>query len=352
MLIKKVRIPILHLLLLGLLPGFLKKLVYRIKGYSIGKIDGLSIGCVVIGKDVVLADNCKIGFFTIIRGRSIRIDRFAKIGSLTVIDTERIEIGEDARINEQVYVGGMKTPKSALIVGKRAIIMQLTYINPTLPVEIGDDTGIGGHCLLFTHGSWSSKLEGYPVTFAPIKLGNKVWLPWRVFVLPGVNIGDGSVIGANSLVASDIPSNSLAAGTPAKILKTNFPTRPDVQSQRDFVDQILKEFIDYLGYFDYTCSVEQNAAGFTARLSGEKSGTLVYRHGPFTETPPAGDSALVLFRANAEEVKKYSAQGYSTVVSLGDNLRRGTGSTGEEVIAFFSRYGIRFARLDLSLIHI
>ena len=57
-------------------------------------------------------------------------------------------------------------------------------------------------------------------------------------------------------------------------------------------------------------------------------------------------SDLSITAANAEEVKKYSAQGYSTVVSLGDNLRRGTGSTGEEVIAFFSRYGIRFARLD------
>ncbi|HRH65902.1 MAG TPA: hypothetical protein PLU53_06365 [Bacteroidia bacterium] len=299
MLVKKIRIPVLHILFVGFLPGFLKKWVYRMKGYKIGKHVSLSLGCVIAGKKVVIADHCKIGFFTIIRGRDIRIDRFVKIGSMSVIDTERIEIGEDARINEQVYVGGMKTPQSALIVGKRAIIMQLTYINPTLPVEIGDDTGVGGHCLLFTHGSWSSKLDGYPVTFAPIKLGNKVWLPWRVFVLPGVTIGDGSVIGANSLVASDIPANALAAGSPAKILKTNFPVKPDVQSQRDTIDQILKEFMDYLVYFGYSCAVEQEAAGFTAVLKGEKSGTLVYRHSPFTGTPPQGDGVLVLFRATA-----------------------------------------------------
>ena len=346
MLVKKIRIPVLHILLIGFLPGVLKKWVYRMKGYRIGKGVSLSLGCIIVGKNVELADHCKIGFFTIIRGRSIRIDRFARIGSLTVLDTEKIEIGEDARINEQVFVGGMKTPQSALIVGKRAIIMQLTYINPTLPVEIGDDTGIGGHCLLFTHGSWSSKLEGYPVTFAPIKLGKKVWLPWRVFVLPGVNIGDGSVIGANSLVTADIPANCLAAGSPAKILKTNFPAKPDVQSQRDMVDGIFKEFFDYLAYFGYTVNTVQNAAGFTATLQGDKSGTLIYRHGPFTDTVPAGDSALILFRGDAAEVKKFAAMGYSAVVSLGDTLRIGSGATGEEIISFFSRYGVRFSRLD------
>ena len=107
---------------------------------------------------------------------------------MTVIDTERIEIGEDARINEQVYVGGMKTPSSALIVGKRAqslcnsLISTRLYLWKLAMIPVSE--GIVS-CL---HGSWSSKLEGYPVTFAPIKLGNKVWLPWRVFVLPGVTI--------------------------------------------------------------------------------------------------------------------------------------------------------------------
>lgn len=346
MLVKKIRIPVLHILLIGFLPGFLKKLVYRMKGYMIGKNVGLSLGSVLIGKNVRIADSVKIGFFTIVRGREIKIDRYVKIGSMTVIDTERIEIGEDARINEQVYVGGMKTPSSALIVGKRAIIMQLTYINPTLPVEIGDDTGIGGHCLLFTHGSWSSKLEGYPVTFAPIKLGNKVWLPWRVFVLPGVTIGDGSVIGANSLVTADIPSNSLAAGSPAKILKTNFPTPPDVQSKRDMVDGILKEFMDYLGYFGYSCSVEQKGAGYNAILKGEKNGTLIYRHGAFSDAVPQGDTVLILFKATADDVRSFYKQGYSTVLSLDSPVRVGSSDTGEEVISFFSRYGVRFARLD------
>ena len=43
-----------------------------------------------------------------------------------------------------------------------------------------------------------------------LRTGASVWLPWRVFVMPGSTIGDGSVIGANSLVSGNIPPKSLA----------------------------------------------------------------------------------------------------------------------------------------------
>src|SRR2546426_607351 len=88
-----------------------------------------------------------------------------------------------------------------------------------LAVVIADDTGIGGHCLLFTHGSWQPQTDGYPVAFAPITLGRNVWLPWRVFIMPGVSVGDGTTIGANSLVTKDLPAHCLAAGSPAKVLR-------------------------------------------------------------------------------------------------------------------------------------
>jgi maltose O-acetyltransferase len=54
---------------------------------------------------------------------------------------------------------------------------------------------------------------------APIILENNVWLGARVIVLKGVTIGEGSVIGAGSVVTKNIPSRSLAVGQPAKIIK-------------------------------------------------------------------------------------------------------------------------------------
>ena len=53
----------------------------------------------------------------------------------------------------------------------------------------------------------------------PIKIGDKCWLGGGVIVLPGVTIGDGSVIGAGSVVTKDIPANSLAVGNPCHVIR-------------------------------------------------------------------------------------------------------------------------------------
>lgn len=53
----------------------------------------------------------------------------------------------------------------------------------------------------------------------PIIIGNNVWIGEKVCILPNVRIGDGAVIGANSVVTKDIPPHSVAAGSPAKVIK-------------------------------------------------------------------------------------------------------------------------------------
>lgn len=53
----------------------------------------------------------------------------------------------------------------------------------------------------------------------PIFIGDNVFLGWGTIVLPGVSIGDDVVVGAGSIVTKDIPSGSVAAGNPAKVLK-------------------------------------------------------------------------------------------------------------------------------------
>lgn len=53
-------------------------------------------------------------------------------------------------------------------------------------------------------------------------VGNDVWIGQNVTVLPGVHIGDGAIIGANSTVASDIPPYSIAVGNPCRVIKKRF----------------------------------------------------------------------------------------------------------------------------------
>ena len=349
MLIKKERIPVSQLLLVGLLPSGIKKLVYRMKGYKIGKNVSLSLGSVVIGKDVTICDGAKIGFLTMVRGKEIHIGRFVKIGSMSIIDTEKIFIDEDARISEQVFIGGMRTPQSSLRLGKRTTIMQMSYINPTLPIEIGDDSGVGGHCLFFTHGSWSNQLDGFPVKFAPIKLGKKVWLPWRVFLMPGVTIGDNVVIGANSLISSDIPSNSLAAGAPAKVIKSDYPKTPSLIQKQEMLNQIFLDFKEFIEYSGFAITESKNENGFELILkSTYAKSTLLYTHSDneITSKIPDGDNALLIFSADESRLKNLKSKGWKMVIAIDDKLRIGTSDSGEEMTTFFSRYGVRFDRLD------
>src|SRR5262249_57601504 len=100
---------------------------------------------------------------------------------------------------------GRELPEAGSHRGSRPIIRQMANINPTKPVVIGDDTGIGGHCLIFTHGAWLSNLEGYPVTYEPVTLGKSGWLPWREVLMPGATIRDGPPIPAHSLLSVALP---------------------------------------------------------------------------------------------------------------------------------------------------
>lgn len=342
MLIKKSKIPVVEMILIGFLPSFLKKAIYRLRGYKIGKNVRIGLGSVVIGKEVSIGNNSKIGFISVVRGRKIDIRRFVSIGSLTMIDTENILIDEDARINENVIVGGQKTPDSYFKLGKRAIIMEYSFINPTKPIEIGDDSGIGGHCLLFTHGSWLNQLDGFPVTFEKITIGERVWLPWRVFIMPGVTIGNDVVIGANSLISSDLPSNVLAAGSPAKVIKTNYPSQITEEKREYIIESILTEFIAYLKYNNY--KVEEslsNKARVITVNTGKKTHSMCYLKSNSSDDPLTKKFDLLV----TDRINNIQDNSKMTL-NLRQKTRIGKSDIGEEVARYLSRHGIRFNRLD------
>ncbi|MGN0613529.1 MAG: sugar O-acetyltransferase [Porcipelethomonas sp.] len=87
-------------------------------------------------------------------------------------------------------------------------------------IFIDDDVLIGHNVVLATlnHDISPEKRCGmYP---KPIKIGKNVWIGSNSTVLPGVTIGDNAVIGAGSVVTRDILKNTVAAGNPAKVIKT------------------------------------------------------------------------------------------------------------------------------------
>lgn len=346
MLLPKARVPWRHLISYGWMPGPLRVLAYRyLLGYRIGRRVKLGLGGVIIGKSVDIGDDVEIGFGAVVQGKTITIGRHSSVGTMSYVSCETIEIGEDARIREQVYVGGPMLPESRFALGNRTIVLQMAFINPTKPVVIGDDTGIGGHCLIFTHGSWLNILDGYPVTYEPVTLGKSVWLPWRVFVMPGAVIGDGSVIGANSLVTGTIPPNSLALGSPAKVIKSapDFPKTPSAEQRAALVAMMMAEFDRFVTYGGAVLTVE-GAKRMYAREG--RSHKLVWLTAGESDVRGAGmgDTVLSESALPAPAIAELRGRG-AHWLDLGAHTRSEAGSAlTEELAAFLGRYGIRLVR--------
>lgn len=343
--VKRARLPIAHLLLFGWMPSPLRRLAYRhLLGYRVGRRVRFALGSAVVGKSVELADHVEIGLLAVVQGRHIRIGRHSSVGTMSYLSCERIEIGEDARIREQVFLGGPALPESSFTLGDRTIILQNTNINATKPVSIGDDSGIGGHCLIFTHGAWLNQLDGYPVTYEPVTIGRSVWLPWRVFVMPGAEIGDGAVIGANSLVSGVIPARALAVGTPARVVKAgpDFAPTPDAASQAAMVERMLQEFDRYMTYE----GIRVEPGPVRRYTSGAGSHRLLWlRDAPELPTALTRGDTLFTERALTDaERHDLRASGVHWLDLAGRSRSRGGSPLTEELAQFLNRYGIRLAR--------
>lgn len=96
----------------------------------------------------------------------------------------------------------------------------LTLVDDT-HIYVGDNTMFGPNVVLATAGHPilpELRLYAYQYNM-PIHIGKNCWLGAGVIVLPGVSVGDNSVIGAGSIVTKDIPANVIAVGNPCKVLR-------------------------------------------------------------------------------------------------------------------------------------
>lgn len=86
-------------------------------------------------------------------------------------------------------------------------------------ITIGNHSYLGMNVTIATlnHGlSGESRKITYP---KPVVIGNNVWIGSSVTILPGITIGDHSIVGAGSVVTKDVPENSVYAGVPARLIK-------------------------------------------------------------------------------------------------------------------------------------
>ncbi|BAP39187.1 putative lipopolysaccharide biosynthesis O-acetyltransferase WbbJ [Acinetobacter guillouiae] len=121
-------------------------------------------------------------------------------------DNKILFIGENFQMNDYVHITAM----NSVVIGDNVLLASKIYISDC------------------THGSYIGDENDSdpllnpidrPLSVKPVKIEDNVWLGEFVSVLPGVTIGKGTIVGANSVVSKSLPSYVIAVGSPARPIK-------------------------------------------------------------------------------------------------------------------------------------
>lgn len=169
---------------------------------------------VVIGRDCTIDPGVSVfcpGGFT--------LGDCSHLGPRTNIKCWRFSAGAYLYCEKDVEVGRggcLSSQDSVVEIGDDVMLNAGVVLNPNCRIKIGSHVGIGAEAAVWTHGAW---LAEFGSRFAPVTIGDRVWLTGRSQVLPGVTIGDDVVVGMLSLVNRDLPPGCLAGGVPVGVLR-------------------------------------------------------------------------------------------------------------------------------------
>jgi acetyltransferase-like isoleucine patch superfamily enzyme len=141
---------------------------------------------------------------------------------LEALREDRLQIGAQTLLEPGVWI---TAPGAARIrIGTGSFLNLGVMVAALELVEIGDHCMFANGCFI-TDGNHRFDDPDQPITWqgftskGPTRVGDNVWCGANVVITSGVTIGERCVIGANSVVTTDIPPFSIAAGAPAKVLK-------------------------------------------------------------------------------------------------------------------------------------
>lgn len=162
------------------------------------------------------------------KGSTLEIGETLQVGLQLVRGSHketRIQLQENARIviptHYIIHAGCFVSvcPNSTLTL-HAGFINENVQITCGDRIEIGEGTSIARDVVIRSFDGHQIVAPGSTLS-APIIIGKHVWIGQAAMILKGVTIGDGAVIAAGAVVTKDIPAHCLAAGVPAKIIKTD-----------------------------------------------------------------------------------------------------------------------------------
>jgi len=163
---------------------------------------------------------------------------FFRIGKNSMIDfpwnclegLSNVSIGDNFRANKGLFLGayGSRRDEAQIVIGNNVTINYDSQITAINRIVIGDDVLTGSRILIsdHSHGEIAAKALAEPplgrplFSKGPVIIGDRVWIGSGVAIMPGVSIGEDSIIGANSVVTKSFPPRSVVAGNPARLIRT------------------------------------------------------------------------------------------------------------------------------------
>ncbi|MEM9072867.1 MAG: acyltransferase [Myxococcota bacterium] len=155
-------------------------------------------------------------------------DELARCGADCVFETgvlifhpDRVHVGDNVYVGHQTILKGYY--QGDLHIGDGSWIGQQCFLHAAGDLRIGRNVGVGPGVRIITSRHVEAGREvpilHSPLEFAPVFIDDDVDLGVGAIVLPGVTIGRGAQIGAGAVVAASIPSYTVAAGVPARVLR-------------------------------------------------------------------------------------------------------------------------------------
>lgn len=184
---------------------------------------------------------CKLDFVWYIFCRHIVTaryrHRFKEFGSqsllapgITLLSPQHISIGNNTSIMRHCVLETCPNAQLQpnLTIGNNVSIGEYSHITCAHKIEIDEGLLTGRFVLITDNGHGNSSIDEANIppilrpthSNGPIKIGKNVWIGDKVTILPNVTIGDGAIIAANAVVTKDVPAYTIAAGCPAKVIKT------------------------------------------------------------------------------------------------------------------------------------
>ncbi len=349
MIINRSRLPIKHMLTIGLLPSVMKVIYYRWRGARIGKGVKIRFGAVILSTDIEIGNGTTIGMATAISSKKLKIGKRTKIRPFVLIDAQEISIGNDVTISE-VAIIRMLIPgiQSKIILHDRVHIFPFTLIDSSRKVEIGEESCVGIGSSIYTHSSYKSKLDGYPVEFGEVNIGKGVWLSTNTVINQSVTIGDEAVIATGTVVSRDIPQDVLVFSGPPRLIKNKeqFIVSYTEQEKFSILVDIIDEFCQYICDFaEFTWQrTGSNAQPKWALASRNKQDhydiELISNFSTST-----GQSLNVILNELPDDIGEDWDNEKKSWFSIGSRVcSKHLNNLGEELLEYFKRYGIYFAR--------